>query len=321
MIIWTVSQNFWFFLAAIIFNAFSKVSYTSWTCLSIEDTPEDKRVQFFGLIMIINLGSGIFTPFSGFLISKFGTINAMRGIYLVSAISMTSMFLIRNRLVEETEIGKKLMHFHSNVNFKEKYLDYINALKYMFTRPITLITLIIMVLTNFQTAFQFFNVMYLKDSLNIEVAFTSLYPGISAIVYLLVYFLLIPVLMKKKISSNLSLGLLLCSAGALLFLILKPNTYAMLLISILLAASGNMIMQTFRDTLWNNVIGETQRAKIFSACQGIISIVTIPAGIIAGTLYSKRPIYPFIASAIIFITAFIFSILGNKIEHKEEPSN
>jgi hypothetical protein len=237
------------------------------------------------------------------------------------------MFLIRNRLVEETEIGKKLMHFHSNVDFKVKCLDYINALKYMFTRPITLITLIIMVLTNFQTAFQFFNVMYLRDSLKIKAALTSLYPGISAVVYLLIYFLLIPVLMKKKISKSLSLGLFLCSAGALLFLIAKPNTYALLLISVLLSASGNMIMQTFRETLWNNVIGETQRAKIFSACQGIISIVTIPAGIIAGALYTRKPIYPFIANALIFISAFIFSILIINIDNtkhesaKKEPCN
>ena len=72
-------------------------------------------------------------------------------------------------------------------------------------------------------------------------------------------------------------------------------------------------MSTFRDTLWNNVIGESERAKIFSACQGLISIISIPSGIIAGFLFKANPIYPFVASFIIFVAAFIFSLYAIKV--------
>lgn len=50
MAVWAISQNFWYFFIAVLFNSFSKVPYTSWTCLTIEDTPEDKRVLFFSLL-------------------------------------------------------------------------------------------------------------------------------------------------------------------------------------------------------------------------------------------------------------------------------
>jgi MFS family permease len=263
MLIWAVSQNFWFFFAAVVFNSFGKITYTSWTCLAIEDTPEDKRVQFFGLLMIINLGSGIFTPITGFFINKFGVVPAMRGIYIFGCISMTTMFFIRNYMVEETRVGKELMKLHSSISLKEKYRDYVNAIKYMFTNSLTLIVLLIMILTNFQLSFQFFNAVYLKDTLKLSAAMTSLYPGISAIVNLIVYFVFIPKLMKKASSNGLILGLALLTLGSVLFLVVKPGAYIVFLISIILTASGNILMNIFRDTLWNNVIGEGKELKFF----------------------------------------------------------
>lgn len=316
MLIWAFSQNFWFFLAAIVFNSFGKITYTSWTCLAVEDTPEDKRVQFFGILMIINLGSGIFTPISGFFINRFGVVPAMRGIYLFGCISMTTMFLLRNYMVEETHIGKELMKLHSTISLKEKLQDYVNAMKYMFTNPLTFIVLLIMILTNFQLSFQFFNAVYLKDTLKLSAAMTSLYPSLSAIVNLIVYFIFIPKLMKRPSSKGLILGLALLTLGSILFLMVKPGGYMLFVFSIILTASGNILMNIFRDTLWNNVIGESERAKIFSACQGIISIIAIPSGIIAGTLYKSKSIYPFIGSAIIFFTTLIFAIVASRVERK-----
>lgn len=321
MLIWAVSQNFWFFLAAVVFNSFGKITYTSWTCLAIEDTPEDKRVQFFGLLMIVNLGSGIFTPIAGFFIDKLGVIPAMRSIYLIGCISMTTMFFVRNNMVEETRVGRELMKLHSSISLKEKLLDYVNAIKYMFTKPLTLIVLLIMILTNFQLSFQFFNAVYLRDTLKLSASMTSLYPGISAIVNLIVYFIFIPRLTQKRTTKGLIWGLVLLTIGSVLFLIVTPGAYMVFIISIIFTASGNILMNIFRDTLWNNVIGEGERAKIFSACQGIISIIAIPSGIIAGALYKTRSIYPFIGSSIIFFTALIFAIAAARVERKEIHKN
>lgn len=317
MAIWAVSQNFFFFLAAAAFNAFSKVPSTSWTCLAIEDTAPEKRAVFFGLITIISLGSGIFTPVTGFMIARLGTSMAMRILLSIGFLSMTSMFLIRNRLVSETQIGLKLMEVHSTISIKEKFIDYKNAMTYMITRPITLITLIILLLTNFQIAFQFYLVVYLKDVLGLKASVTSVIPGISAFINLLIYFLYIPKLIRRKETVNLNFGLVLSVVGSFTFLFIYKGNYALLFISTLFTAAGNLIMTTFRDTLWNNVIGESERAKIYSAAQGLVSIIAIPSGIVAGLFYKLNPVFPFVTNLVIFIIAAVLSYAAMKLDNKK----
>lgn len=316
MAVWAVSKNFWFFIIAAGLNSFSKIPSTSWTCLAIEDTPSDKRAIFFGLITIIGLGSGIFTPITGLLINKFGTIFSMRLLLAIGCLSMTTMFFIRNNNVTETRIGKELMQLHNSISIKAKGLDYLSAMKYMLTTPMTLIVLIIVLLTNFQLAFQFFLVIYLKDRIGLTPSITSLIPGLSALVNLVIYFLFIPKLIKKKESHNLSIGLLLSLTGTGVFLFVSSGNYSLLFISTVLTAAGSLITVTFRDTLWNNVIGEGERAKIFSACQGLISIISIPSGIIAGYLFKENPIYPFLVSFLIFLFSFFLSLYCKHIEQK-----
>lgn len=315
MTVWALSQNFWYFIIAAGLNAFSKIPSTSWTCLAIEDTPPNKRAVFFGSITIISLASGIFTPVTGFLIDKFGIIISMRGLLVLGCISMTYMFFFRDKHVIETRIGKELMHLHNNISLKEKLLDYFDAMRYIVHNPITAVVLIIMLLTNFQLAFQFFLVIYLKSSLGLTAAFTSLIPGIAAVVNLIIYFIFIPKIIKKSETHNLTFGLALSFIGCGLFLFVTRGSFIILFISTVFTAAGNLIMSTFRDTLWNNVIGESERAKIFSACQGLISIISIPSGIIAGFLFKANPIYPFVASFIIFVAAFIFSLYAIKIKN------
>lgn len=314
MAVWAISQNFWFFVIATALNSFSKIPATAWTCLAIEDTPSERRAVFFSLITIIGLGSGIFTPITGLLIDRYGTINSMRPLLIIGCLSMTFMFFIRNHYVTETQIGKELMHIHSTISLKDKYLDYINAMKFMFTTPLTLAVLIIVLLTNFQLAFQFFLIIYLKEHIGLSASIASLIPGISAFVNLIIYFLFIPKMIKRSEAKNLSLGLIFSFTGTGVFLFVTKGNYIILLISTILTAAGSLITGTFRDTLWNNVIGEGERAKIFSACQGLISIISIPSGVIAGYLFKENPILPFVTSFIIFVVSFLLSVYTLKTE-------
>ncbi|WDC84760.1 MFS transporter [Caloramator sp. mosi_1] len=188
MFVWAISQNYWYFLLAVVLNSFNKISYISWTCLSIEDTEEDKRVYFFSLIMIINLASGIFAPLAGILVEKIGVVNAMRLIYGLGCISMTAMFFIRNKFVKETGIGKRMMKEHSEFSVKDKIRDYKEAIVYFYNSKVTLLMFFILLIGQLQMSFLYFQSVYLKDIIGIKESLTSIVPGISAVVNLMVYF-------------------------------------------------------------------------------------------------------------------------------------
>lgn len=317
MFIWAISQNFWFFLLAALLNSLHKISYTSWTCLAIEDTAEDKRIYFFSLIMIINLASGIFAPLAGVLVNRFGITLAMRMIYFLGFISMTLMFIGRNKMTSETRIGMELIKKHNNLSLSEKIRDYKEAMIYFFTNKLTFLVFFIMLFTYLQNSFLFYQSIYLKDILGIKESLTSLVPGLSAIIYLIVYFLFMKYLTQKGEANSLVLGLFLNGLGIMTFLLVKPQNYILLALSTILTAAGNIITITFRETLWSNVIGEEERAKIFAAGQGLISLFSVPAGYLSGWLYKINPVLPFLMSLILYLASLGISVIVKNIkEHK-----
>ncbi|SEF52497.1 Na+/melibiose symporter [Caloramator fervidus] len=317
MLVWAISKNFYFFLLAAFLNSFQKVSYTSWTCLAVEDTEEEKRIRFFSLIMIINLASGIFTPLAGLLVDKFGIEKAMRLIYFLGFISMTLMFLGRHKLTCETKIGLQLIKKHRNISLKEKIKDYKDSMLYFVTNKITFLVFLIMLLTYLQNSFLYFQPIYLKDVLSMTESETALIPGLSALVNLLIYFGFMDFLTRKGEINSLILGLFLNMLGIFVFIFAKPQFYIPLVFSTILMAAGNLITITFRETLWNNVIGKEERAKIFSATQGLIALISIPSGYFSGWLYSIMPIFPFVVSLVLYKMALYLSF-KIKIQFKDK---
>ncbi len=47
VLVWAISQNIWYFIIAVMLNAFQKIPHTAWTCLLIEDTAPKKRSAVF----------------------------------------------------------------------------------------------------------------------------------------------------------------------------------------------------------------------------------------------------------------------------------
>lgn len=315
MFVWAVSQNYWYFLIAVVLNSFNKISYISWTCLSVEDTPEDKRVYFFSLIMIINLASGIFAPIAGVLVDKIGVVYAMRIIYGLGFLSMTAMFLIRNKFVKETELGKKLMKQHSEITIKDKIKDYKEAILYFYNSKVTLLVFFILLIGQLQISFLYFQAVYLKDVVGIKESLTSMVPGISAITNLVVYFGFMEVLRRRGDKFSLVTGLLLNTIGVFLLILVRPKGYILLLISTIFMAAGNLITITFRETIWNNVIGEKERAKVFSAASSLIALITIPAGYLSGYMYKLNPVYPFLVSVVLYLVGTYIAVVVKRMDN------
>lgn len=319
MAIWALSHNFWYFLAATIFNAFIKIPAISGNCLVVEDTPCDSRCYYFSFIILINLVSGLFTPITGVLINILGIVPAMRLVYLLCFLITTSLFLLRYRRVKETKLGIKLMklRLRKKVSIKRKALDYMRAIKYIINTPLTFVAFIIVLLTNFQIGFGFFTTVYLSNILEFPVSIISKLPVITALVNIAAYFTFIPRLHQKDETNNLVLGLALSVISSAIFLTIGRGDYITLIISTAIGAVGNMIMYTFRDTLWSNVIDEKQRTNVLSECQALISLMAVPSGVISGLLYSGNAKYPFIVVLAILSTALGFGVYANKIKRNK----
>jgi MFS family permease len=309
MLIWAVAQNFWFFLVAAAINAFVRIVYVSWFCLLSEDAESHQQAKVFGIINLISFGTGIFTPITGMLIARHGTIPTMRMLYFVGMLGMTLMFFLRNHFVTETRAGKELMVRHSDMTFWQGLQNYLLIIRKMLgNRQFILISLVYIIM-NFIMGMNFLQVIYFTGQLQFREVSLSLIPGLSALINILLYFFLIPRLNRFSQEITLAGSFVVSVAGSILIFFIPRGNITFLLLTTSLLAVGNFIAQTYRDSVFMNKAGEHEKADMFSAVQTVTTLFCIPAGYLAGLTYSFHPLLPFAIMLGLFAAALLSAIL------------
>ena len=68
-LVWSVSHNFWLFLAAAVLNCFEQINQTAWYCLLIEDARPKDLVGLYTWVNIGGLVAIFFAPLSGLFVN------------------------------------------------------------------------------------------------------------------------------------------------------------------------------------------------------------------------------------------------------------
>lgn len=294
MFIWAFSQSFWLFLIAYLLNATSKIVTVSFNCLIIEDVEERKRPKVFGIMNMIITAAGVLTPLAGLIMANYGIARTLAVIYFFGGIIMTVLFLLRNRMTDETEVGKELMKAHHQTHvfksLKESLLLFAKAFRSRRLFPIILIT----VLSNFILQLNFFQVIFFKEQLLFDNHTLSYIPVVSALTVMLLYFVIFPRLKRHSDEKYVGLSVALCTVGSLLFLFIPAGNILILMITITILAAGTFILQTYRDALLMNRLGTHEKADMFSAVQTVMTLTAIPSGYLTGLIYNHSPLSLFV---------------------------
>ena len=309
MLLWGLSQNVWFFVAAVIFNSFGKVAYVAWICLLVEDSPPERRAGIFAALSTIISLSAVFTPIAALLFERYGLVPTMRVLFLVGGVCMMGAFLVRHHFVRETQPGLALMAVHKDHALMQGVMDFIRELPLLLrSRDKTLFALIY-ILTSYVMAFNVFNVIYLNEQLRFNEGILSLSPLISGLLNVVLVVMLIPRLRAVNEVLTLSASFVISLTGVFIFLLIPAGNVLLFLVSVTLTAGGSYLMTTFRDTAFMNSLGEHEKANAFSGVQTLSAVATVPAGIIAGAIYSAAPRLLFMVIIVIHAVCMILSLL------------
>ncbi|ANY68413.1 hypothetical protein BBD42_19510 [Paenibacillus sp. BIHB 4019] len=308
MFIWAFSQSFWLFMIAYLLNATSKFVTVSFNLLIIEDVEERKRPKVFGIMNMIITAAGVLTPLAGFVIADFGIGKTLAVIYFAGGVMMTIMFIVRNRLTEETEAGKELIEVHSQTKVLKSLGASLRLFgKAFYTRrlfPIIIIT----VLSNFILQLNFFQVVFFKEELHFGDWTISYIPVVTAVTVMVLYLVVIPRLKQRSDEKYVSLSIALCTAGSLLLLFIPSGNVPLLMLTIIILAAGTFILQTYRDALLMNRLGTHEKADMFSAVQTVMTLIAIPSGYLTGLLYNYSPklLFAVIVALYMVLMAVVF---------------
>jgi MFS family permease len=316
-LIWAISQNFTYFVVAVIFNAAWRVAHTSWTCLLVEDTDQDLLLDVFSWIYIAAVASAFVSPISGLLIAHFGLIPAVRGLYLFASGMMTTKALVMNALVGETRRGAIRMQETRHQSVFEMLREYRGVIGLVFKSKETLYTLAIMVMLNIvNTVNGSFWAIYVTSKLNIPPAGLSIYPFVRSITMLVFFFGVMPRLREMHFRNPMLFGLAGLLLSQVLLISIPANAAYLLYFVVIIDAFSVATFSPMVDRMLVLTVNEVERARIMAVIYVIVISFTSPFGWIAGELSSINRVLPFILNISLWVVCAVLVFLAARHNKK-----
>ena len=300
-LIWAFAQNFWWFLAAAVFNSMFQITNISWNCLFIEDCEPKYMVNIFTWVQVTGLIAVFFAPIATLLVEQFSMVTAVRWIYFFSFLSMTAKFVILFLKGTETEQGKKRMRETQSTSIARLFLGYKDVLKKMVHSPAMMFIVVFMVLNNIYTMVttNFFG-LYITQNLGIPEQLVAMFPMLRAGVMLLFILLIQHIFNRMKYRPVMLLGLGLYIASHVILLLAPPQNLAMIWGYTLAEAFAFALVNPRKDSLSALFIDKEERSRAYGLLYVIIIACSAPFGWIVGWLSSLNRMLPFALNILVF---------------------
>ncbi|WP_455383564.1 MFS transporter [Salinispira pacifica] len=312
-LIWAGAWGFDAFLIAAPINAVFRIVHTSWNCLLIEDTAAERRVHVYTYIYIANILAGFIAPAAGLAVRSWGLVPAMRVFYLFGFVSMTAMFLIRNRFTRETRIGVIRIEQMRGVSAVAVLADYRRLLRVIFSSPRVLVAFFLLLASNIHLVLRTsFLAILLNRALGFPESAIGIFPAVQSAVMLAVFLFVMPRLAGRGPARSLAGGNLLIIAGYLVLTAVQGPSWSLALLGTVLTALGTAVVSPTVDTMVANSIRDEDRAGLTSLLYVFLFGLSAPFGYIGGVLTAVTPRLTFLLVAGTAALSVLLSFIAGK---------
>lgn len=319
-LIWSISSNFWLFLAAVLFNSFEQINQTAWYCLLIEDAEPKDLVGIYTWINIGGLIAIFFAPLSGLLINSFSVVPVLRVLYLVFAATMIFKVLITYKCCKETRQGKIRKAETKGLSVVKMLAEYRQLIPRMLRdREImkAVTVSVILYITNIVST-NFFS-LYVTQQLGIPDNYLALFPILSAAVTLFFMVVVQHRMDSVKFRIPMWAGLALQVVSCILLVLAPGKKLVCVLVCVFLGAVAGALIMPRKDALIQLNINPQERARINALIMASTIAFSSPFGYFSGWLSSLDRRLPYVFAMVLYAAAMV--IVGRIREpefHQEE---
>ncbi len=304
--IWAISQNFWYFLIAVLMNSFEQINQTAWYCLFIEDSKEKDILNIFNWITIGGLVAVFFAPISGLLIGRFSLVPVIRVVYLSFSISMLFKFYITMRYTKETKQGMIRREATKGVPVWKLMLEYKELVPRIFRNKATVQTLAIMMIVYITGMINsnFFG-LYVNLRLGIPEQYLAFFPILRAIVMIIFMFVIQHRLERLSLKIPMQAGLVIYILCQILLIFSPIGNILPVALFTLLEAIANALVMPRKDVIQAMSVDPAERARIVALLTAFMIGFSSPFGYVVGLLSSIDRRLPFVLSIILYLMAMV----------------
>ena len=313
VLIWAFSQNFWWFLAAAIFNSVAHIATVAFECAWIEDLEERKLSRTINWFFILWHMTVLFALVSGFFVERYSVVPVMRALYIFAFILMNIRLVVLNFWLKETTRGRERMEAAKGKSLWTLLSEYKEAIDKMKQSKdmIRMLFLLPMVHIFIMIQSTFF-ALYATQNLGIGMGFIAYFPVLRSAIALFFFFVLQSRMYKFKIQYVMAAAIVLYIAGHGVLLGAPYQNFTWLIVyAILDAFAAAMFLPRFETQLFSS-LDNKERAR----CRAVIMVVTLalasPFGALAGFLSDMDRRFPFMLNILLFVCMMFFVIHKKK---------
>lgn len=305
-LVWAISDNFWLFLIAVIFNSFEQINQTAWYCLLIEDADPKDLVGLYTWVNIGGLVAIFFAPLSGLFINSFTVVPVVRVLYLVFAVNIFIKALITYRYCDETRQGKIRITETKDISTFQMLFEYKNLVpKVLKNKEIMKVVTVSVILYITNIVINNFFSLYVTQRLGIPESFLALFPILNAAVMLIFMIGIQHRMESVKFRIPMWIGLVLYAMGSILLILAPAGNLTIIFIYVFISAVASALIAPRKDALIQLNINPKERARINALIMCFTIAFASPFGYLAGWLSSIDRRLPFVFILAIFIVAII----------------
>jgi MFS family permease len=304
--LYAVARNPWYFLAGRFINGFVYIVVPGFECLFVEDVPAERRAAVFGMMQFLTAAASLLAPVAGFLVAWLGIIPAGRLIMAINMVVMVGIAIARQFTMYETGIGQERMSAIKGLPLSALAREYVAAVRAMVMNRRVATFLVVRNLVAF-TAIMWgtYAAIYLTDAAGIGLpkSYVGYLPFVAALATLGMILLAARRVGSAQVFGNLVGGQVVWLAAAACFVLSPAGMIGPAVLWTAIAAISATLFQPASQSYWANIVADRERATVFSASNALMALCTLPAGPLAGALYTFHPKAPFLLGMALQVAA------------------
>ncbi len=320
-LLWSIAQNYTWFLVAAVFNGFWQITSNSWNCLLVEDADERELVNVYTWITITGLMSVFFAPLTAVMVHRMGLVPAMRILLFATCVLMTTKFIVLHFTTTETRQGVIRMRETKGVPIRSLMRGYKDIYKKLIHSKKMLLLLAILTIHNITSTISgnFFSLLATQN-LGVPEEWLAYYPIARAAVMLIFIFTIQHLVNRLPYQIPLTIGIVLYGISQL-FLVLAPSgNAAFLFLYVLSDAFAASLFIPQKDSLTTIFIEKQERSRLISLIYIIMIAISTPFGWISGALSEWNRRSPFFMNIILYVICLVLVIFATIVGKKKQKS-
>jgi MFS family permease len=319
--LYAIARNPWYFLVGRFINGFVYIVNPSFQCLFVEDVPAEHRAAVFRMVQFLTSGARLLAPVAGWLVATMGIIPAGRTLAAVLMVSSVSMSVYRQFTLQETSMGRERMADTLGLAARDLVRRYLAVFRTMLVDRRILIFMAVRNLVAFNTViWTTYSAIYLTDGRGIGLADSAIavFPFVSAVVTMAMILFSAGRMRSKHAFGSLIVGQVLSVLACVFFVVSPTGTILWAMLWAIASALSVAVFRPANESYWANIVVDRERALVFSASGALTALVTLPAGPLAGMLYTSSPRGPFALGIAVQVAALVLTMALWRVESRQQ---